>query len=61
MVPSYSRFPRTFESSPTTVAACGRGLRGDHAGLAFASSFRRTSFPVGAAFAGRFANAEGHF
>lgn len=60
MVPSYSRIPRTSESSPTTVAACGRGLRGDHAGLAFASSFG-TGFPFGAAFAGRRGNAEGHF
>jgi hypothetical protein len=56
MVPSYSRFPRPFASSPTTAGSCGRGLRVDHAGLA--SSL--PGFFAVATFAGRSGNAEGH-
>ncbi len=52
MVPSSSRIPRPFASSPTTAGSCGRELRGDHAGL--------DARHAGAAFAGRSGNAEGH-
>jgi hypothetical protein len=56
MVPSYSRIPRPFASSPTTAGSCGRGLRGDHAGLAASLP----GFFAVATFAGRSGNAEGH-